>query len=207
MISIEFFHDVICSFCFPMSYRMRQLQKELPNIEIVHRSFALVRDDNDFNLMFGSRAKAKEQIVEHWVHANNNDDLHRFNISGMMATDFPFPASMVPLRVCKAAGLVHGQDAYWNVFDALQEALFVKNLNIEELSVLQDCIKSTGVNQNLWEKQFADDKTLTAIFDDFKKVSEYNITSVPCLIVDGHKKISGAISLPELRKELSSLQN
>ncbi|HCW73424.1 MAG TPA: DsbA family protein, partial [Clostridiaceae bacterium] len=34
-ITIEFFHDVICSFCFPMSYRMRQLQKLMPEIEIV----------------------------------------------------------------------------------------------------------------------------------------------------------------------------
>lgn len=44
-ITIEFFHDVICSFCFPMSYRMRRLQEMMPDVEIVHRSFALFKSE------------------------------------------------------------------------------------------------------------------------------------------------------------------
>ncbi|KAJ73436.1 DSBA oxidoreductase [Enterococcus faecalis AZ19] len=35
---IEFFHDVICSFCFPMSDRMHEIQQEFPDIELIHRS-------------------------------------------------------------------------------------------------------------------------------------------------------------------------
>jgi predicted DsbA family dithiol-disulfide isomerase len=80
---IEFFHDVICSFCFPMSYRMRQVQKKYPNIEIIHRSFALAWEEEDLNKMFGNRDNAKKEILGHWEHANQNDDLHRFNIEGM----------------------------------------------------------------------------------------------------------------------------
>ena len=67
-IKVEFFHDVICSFCFPMSYRMRQLQMMMPDIEIVHRSFALVKSEHDFDRMFGSRDEAKSEILEHWEH-------------------------------------------------------------------------------------------------------------------------------------------
>lgn len=33
-VKIEFFHDVICSFCFPMSYRMRQLVEQMEYVEI-----------------------------------------------------------------------------------------------------------------------------------------------------------------------------
>ena len=72
-VTIEFFHDVICSFCFPMSYRMRQLQKLMPEIQIVHRSYALVKLVSDFDLMFGSRTAAKEEIMSHWEHANHNE--------------------------------------------------------------------------------------------------------------------------------------
>ena len=75
-IVVEFFHDVICSFCFPMSYRMRKLQEMMPEIEIVHRSYALVKSERDFDRMFGSRKAAKEEIIGHWEHANKNDDLH-----------------------------------------------------------------------------------------------------------------------------------
>ena len=102
-LSIEFFHDVICSFCFPMSYRMRQIEKLMPDIEIIHRSFALVREEYDFDVMFGSREDAKEEILGHWEHANENDDLHRFNINGMRKADCLFPGSMKALLACKAA--------------------------------------------------------------------------------------------------------
>ena len=89
-ITIQFFHDVICSFCFPMSYRMRQLQKLMPEVQIVHRSYALVKSTGDFDIMFGSRTAAKDEIMSHWEHADHNDDLHRFNVYGMRQADFPF---------------------------------------------------------------------------------------------------------------------
>ena len=82
-IKIEFFHDVICSFCFPMSYNVRQLKNEVSDVEIIHRSFGLVKQENDFNSMFSSREKAKEVIMSHWERANQIDTLHRFNIEGM----------------------------------------------------------------------------------------------------------------------------
>nr|WP_242541661.1 DsbA family protein [Vagococcus fluvialis] len=114
---IEFFHDVICSFCFPMSYRMRQVQKKYPNIEIIHRSFALAWEEEDLNKMFGNRDNAKKEILGHWEHANQNDDLHRFNIEGMKQADFPFPTSKNGLLASKAAKLIGGEEAYWQVFD------------------------------------------------------------------------------------------
>ena len=79
-ITIEFFHDVICSFCFPMSYRMRQLQKMMPEVEIMHRSYALVKSEHDFDRMFGSKKAAKDETLSHWENTNQNEDLH-FSIS------------------------------------------------------------------------------------------------------------------------------
>ena len=61
-IEIEFFHDTICSFCFPMSYRMRQLQEKMPHAQIFHRSFALVKKPEDFDDMFGSREAAMHEV-------------------------------------------------------------------------------------------------------------------------------------------------
>lgn len=59
---IEFFHDVICSFCFPMSDRMHEIQQEFPEIELIHRSFALGWSANDFETMFGSRSAVKKKF-------------------------------------------------------------------------------------------------------------------------------------------------
>lgn len=197
-ITVEFFHDVICSFCFPMSYHMRQVQKVMPEVEIRHRSFALVRSEEEYKAMFGSRAVAKEEIVTHWEQANRIDDLHRFNIDGMKKTDFPFPTSMKPLRACKAAFLTAGDDAYWDVFDALQKAFFVDNRNIEDEEILEDCVKGCGLDLEVWKDHYNSNEALEAIEKELEMAKAYGIHSVPCLVVNGTHPISGALPLDQI---------
>jgi predicted DsbA family dithiol-disulfide isomerase len=197
-ITIEFFHDVICSFCFPMSYRMRQLQKLMPEIEIVHRSYALVKSERDFDAMFGSRAAAKAEIMSHWEHANHNDDHHRFNISGMRQTDFLFPSSMKGLIACKAAYFVAGDAGYWDVFDALQNALFVQNQNIEENEIIEDCVRESGIDVESWVHHYNSIETKDAVESDFLLVKQYNIQGVPALVINGNQQISGAQPLSKI---------
>lgn len=191
-VQIEFFHDVICSFCFPMSYRMHQLQEEMKEIEIIHRSFALVKDVRDFDRMFGSRVAAKDEIIKHWAQANENDDLHRFNIPGMEKENFLFPTSMNGLIACKAGYRTAGEAGYWKVFDALQHGLFVLNKNIEEEEVIKERVESTGIDFDLWKRYYMDGDTKEAVEKDLSMAQEYGINSVPCLIVNGKYKISGA---------------
>ncbi|NLL48162.1 MAG: DsbA family protein [Firmicutes bacterium] len=202
-ITIEFFHDVICSFCFPMSYRMRELAKLMPEVEIVHRSFALVREEAEFDQMFGSRAAAKDEVLTHWEQANQNDDLHRFNIQGMREADFPFPTSMKGLLACKAASLVGGEAAYWDLFDALQNAFFVQSRNIGDQDVINEIVRETGLDFGKWQDHYQDPKTLEAVERDLRLVEHYGITSVPTLIINGKRPVVGALPLPRV---MSSIQ-
>lgn len=197
-VTIEFFHDAICSFCFPMSYRMRQLKALRPDVRVVHRSFALVRTERDFDRMFGSRAAAKDEILSHWEHANQNDDLHRFEIEGMRQTDFPFPTSMPALIACKAASFVGGEDAYWDVFDALQHALFVQNRNIEDEDVIRECVRQSGWDFEAWERHNTRPETVSAVEKDLALVEQYRIQSVPTLVVNGEHRVAGAQSLERI---------
>lgn len=201
-ITIEFFHDVICSFCYPMSYRMRQLQDMMPEVEIIHRSFALVKSETDFNTMFGSRARAKEEIMRHWEHANFNDDQHRFNISGMKRADFPFPSSMKGLLASKAAGFTAGQSGYWDVFDALQHALFTENRNVEDQSVIDDCVRNSGIDFMTWQAHYLSDAAREAVERDLLLAQEYQISSIPTLIINGKHRVSGAQPLSRLTKAI-----
>ena len=197
-IIIEFFHDVICSFCFPMSYRMRQIEKIMPDIEIVHRSFALVKDESDFDKMFTSRVAAKEEIMSHWAHANDNDDLHRFNIDGMRQTDFLFPASMKGLVACKAAFFVGGNAEYWDVFDALQNAFFVESRNIGDEEVIAEIIREVNIDFDQWKHHYSDLKTKEAVENDLLLAKQYRINSVPSLIINGKYHVSGAQPMPQI---------
>ena len=44
----------------------------MPAVGIAHRSFALVKEESEFDGQFGSRAAAKNEILRHWEHANQN---------------------------------------------------------------------------------------------------------------------------------------
>lgn len=203
---IEFFHDVICSFCFPMSYRMRKVMEDYPEAEIIHRSFALAWDDEDYIRSFGSREAVKESVVPHWAKANENDDEHRFQIEGMLKTDFNFPLSKSALLAVKAAGLAFGEKAYWDLFDQLQQALFVENRNVEDIEVIKDAVVKAGLDLASWQAQYEDPATEEQVFVDFERVRAYGITSVPTLIINEKYSLPGAQSEEVIREVLEQVQ-
>lgn len=202
MIKIEFFHDVICSFCFPMSARMRRIAKKYNNIEINHRSFALGWEAEDFIRSFGSREAVKPEVLGHWAHANKNDDEHRFNIEGMRQTDFNFPISKPGLKAAKAAGLIGGDNMYWDVFDRIQNKLFVENKNIEDIAVLEEAVRETSISFADWKAQFENDETEKAVLADLQLAQAYGVNSVPTLVINQKYAIAGAQSQEEIEKLL-----
>lgn len=205
MIKIEFFHDVICSFCFPMSARMRRIDKNYINIEINHRSFALGWEAEDFISSFGSREVVKSEVLRHWAHANKNDDAHRFNIEGMRQTDFNFPISKPGLKAAKAAGLIGGDNMYWDVFDRIQNKLFVENKNIEDITVLEEAVKETSISFADWKAQFENDETEKAVLEDLRLAQVYGVNSAPTLVINQKYVIAGARSQDEIEKILAEI--
>ncbi len=205
VIKIEFFHDTICSFCFPMSARMRKIAKKYNNIEISHRSFALGWEPEEFIESFGSREAVTAEVISHWAEANKNDDEHRFNIEGMRQTDFNFPISKPALKAAKAAGIVGGESMYWDVFDRLQYKLFVENKNIEDISILEEAVKETDISFSDWKAQFEKEDTEKAVLADFKLVKAYGVDVVPTLIINGKYSISGARSQEEIEEFLANI--
>jgi predicted DsbA family dithiol-disulfide isomerase len=177
---------------------MRQLKNLMPEVAIEHRSFALVKDAEDFNIMFGSREAAKQEIMSHWEAANRNDDQHRFNIEGMKAAYFPFPSSMKVLIASKAAYFTAGDMGYWDVFDVLQQALFVENQNIEEEAVIFNCVRRAGIDFEEWYKHYKNKETEKAVEKDLILAKRYHIHSVPCLVINEAYKVSGAQPLQQI---------
>ncbi|OJG24625.1 hypothetical protein RU98_GL001691 [Enterococcus caccae] len=185
---------------------MRQVQKEMPDINIIHRSFALARDEEDHKQMFGSRENAKNEILSHWVHANQNDDLHRFNIEGMRAADFLFPTSMNGLLAAKAAGVVGGEASYWDMFDALQTALFVDSKDIDDINIIESIVKNSSIDFEKWQQAFTNPETLALVEDDFRLANAYQLSGVPALIVNGKYLINGAQPLDQIMQAIATIK-
>lgn len=80
---IEFFHDVVCGWCYIQSPALRKLNERY-GVEVVHRSFVLQRNDREMINRWGSLEGAKNQILQHWEScAEFEGSYERFNISGM----------------------------------------------------------------------------------------------------------------------------
>lgn len=144
--------------------------------------------------------------MSHWAHANQNDDLHRFNISGMRQAAFPFPTSMKGLLASKAAYFVAGDAGYWDVFDNLQNALFVQNQNIEEDEIIEDCIRKSGIDFESWVHYYNSAETKDAVEKDFLLVRQYKIRGVPALIINGTRQISGAQPLSKIIQAIEEME-
>ncbi|HCT97707.1 MAG TPA: DsbA family protein [Aerococcus urinaeequi] len=202
---IEFFHDVVCSFCYPMSKRMRQITGKYNNIDVVHRSFALGWEPDHYIQMFSSREAVKPELLTHWEQANQNDDDHRFNIEGMRKTDFNFPTSKNGLKAAKAAGIIGGQDAYWDAFDAIQNALFIENKNIEEFEILKAAIATTDIDIDQWIAQYKKAETEEAVLQDFAVSQAYGIQEAPALVINQKYLISGAQATEDIENQLKQI--
>lgn len=202
---VEFFHDVICSFCFPMSYRMRKVAEKYPKLDIVHRSFALGWEKEQFVQMFGSHEAVKPEVLGHWEHANQNDDEHRFNIDGMREADFLFPTSKKSLKAAKAAGMIANQAAYWDVFDGLQHALFVENRDIDDVTVIEDVVQKTSIDFGEWKTQFENPATEEAVIEDLERVKAYGIQGAPALVINQKYLISGAQPQDVIEKTIEKI--
>jgi predicted DsbA family dithiol-disulfide isomerase len=110
----------------------------------------------------------------------------------MKQTSFDFPTSKNGLLAAKAAGMLGDQEDYWEVFDKLQEGVFVRSLNIEEPSVIETLIKETSIDFEKWFLQFNNPETEEAVRQDLALAAAYGLQGVPALVVNGKYLISGA---------------
>jgi len=203
-IQIEFFHDVLCAWCYGVSPRVRRLAKEYP-VEVVHRCFALAPTPEAIVEIFGSKEEGKREILDHWRMANLNDDEHRVNADLMEKRDFDYPHSIPGLLACKAAEIVGGQNAHWDVFDRIQKAHLTECRNIADFEVLISCVKDVGLDAEAWHKAYIDRKTFDMMLSDFERAYGYGVTGVPTLVANSRYGLVGAQKYETIKKWLEKI--
>ncbi|HLI46195.1 MAG TPA: DsbA family protein [Geobacterales bacterium] len=203
-IKIEFFHDVLCAWCFVLSPRLHRIVEKF-DVDVVHRSFALAPTPGSIAIIFGSKEKGKKEILNHWRMANKIDDEHRINADLMEKRDFDYPYSIPGLLACKAAELQGGNEVHWKMFDRIQKAHLVECLNIADYNVLKQCANDIGLDVERFEKDYRDPKTMEALQYDFRLARKYGITAVPTLVANSKHFLVGAQPYEFLEEWISSL--
>ncbi|ENK3142863.1 DsbA family protein [Vibrio sp. Vb2880] len=205
-IRVDFFHDVICGWCYVLSPRLRQLEKEF-NLDIHHHAFALSASREEMIGKFGSMKQAKQIILGHWEQCARADDKKRVNVEGMRQQTFEYPFSTPGLVACKAAEQQGGSSAYWDYFDAVTHAHMSENRNIGDLDELTEIAGEVGLNKARFLEDFASPERQAEIQRDRKLAQEYDITSTPTLVINKGWVVPGALGINTLRKTLKELTN
>lgn len=109
------------------------------------------------------------------------------------------------LRAAKAAGFMSGEKGYWDLFDALQNGLFVESRNIDDDEVIYDIVKKTISDFDTWKELYVSDDVNEAVLFDLSQAHAYGIRSVPSLVIDGKYLINGALPLERLEINLRRL--
>ncbi len=132
-IQVEFFHDVVCGWCYLQSPRLRKVAAEF-NANVIQRTFVLQRNQQEMVQRFGSIGAAKREILGHWKSCRTQaEDPSRFNIEGMQQQTFDYPNGWQGTLACKAAEQLAGHPGHWDMFDRIQLAHLKENRNVGTL--------------------------------------------------------------------------
>jgi putative protein-disulfide isomerase len=182
-LSIDFFHDVVCCWCFNISSRMRSLAAEL-DLDIRHRTFVLQADRDEMAMRWGTPEDARDTILGHWsVCRQVSDRPEMVNIDAMRAAPFDYPHGMVAARGCKAAERLGGQAAHWDMFDRLQQAHLTDAQNIADPAVILQAARDLGFEAAAFLEAFEDPATARTVEADRQYARVMQIRSVPTLLV------------------------
>lgn len=196
---IEFFHDVLCAWCYALSPRLRRLTEEFSDIKVIHRSFPLAPEPNDIAQMFGSKEKGKRDILQHWKAANMNDDEHRINAELMEQREFDYPYSTPALLACKAAELQGGQAMHWDYFDKAQEAHLSLCRNIADFDVLTDIARELGLDVEKFSADLRGEQVKYLLRLDIDRALELGVDATPTLVANGNV-LTGAVPYDNLKR-------
>ena len=202
-LTIDFYHDVVCAWCFNISPRMRSLAAEF-DLDIRHRTFVLQDSKKAMAERWGTPAQARKTILGHWFHCRNASDTpDRVNIEGMRRARFDYPHGMVAALACKAAELISGQIGHWDMFDRLQSAHITEARNIADPDVVVDLAVSLGHDSSVFRARLNDPQTKRLVEADRQQARRFQISSIPTLIVrsTGMRLENGSVE--ELRAQLS----
>lgn len=201
-LTIDFFHDVVCAWCFNTSSRMRTLAEEF-NLDIRHRTFVLQASREEMRSRWGSPEQARETILGHWTACRQmSDQPELINIRAMRDAPFDYPHGFTAALACKAAERTGGQRAHWDMFDQLQRAHLAEAKNVADPAVALQAAQELGLETAAFAAAFNDPVTERAVQADRRDARSLQVSSIPALIIreTGTHLVNG--SAADLRAQL-----
>lgn len=182
-LTIDFFHDVVCCWCFNISSRMRGIASEY-DLTIRHRTFVLQDSRAEMAARWGSPQTARDTILGHWSACRElSDRPELIDIESMRAAAFDYPHGLTAALGCKAAERLDGQEGHWRMFDQLQRAHLSEARNIADPETVLQIARDAGFEAAGFDRLFEDPETAIAVEADRQVARALQVRSIPALII------------------------
>ncbi len=192
-LTIDFFHDVVCCWCFNISSRMRQLAEGF-DLDIRHRTFVLQASPTEMQKRWGSPEEARDTILGHWRTCRAvSDRPDLIDVDAMQQADFDYPHGYTAALACKAAERLGGQAAHWDMFDRLQRAHLSEARNLADPETVMHVARDLGFEAAAFTEVFDDPATAQAVEADRQHARALQVRTIPTLIVreTGSRLVNG----------------
>tara|TARA_R110000868_G_scaffold53744_2_gene168514 strand:- start:8936 stop:9565 length:630 start_codon:yes stop_codon:yes gene_type:complete len=193
-LTIDFFHDAVCCWCFNISSRMRSLAAGF-DLDIQHRTFVLQASRAEMAARWGTPGQARTAILGHWSACRQASDRPELvDVEAMRAAPFDYPHGMTAALGCKAAERLGGQGAHWDMFDRLQRAHLAGAGSIADPDTVLRLAGDSGLEATAFARVFSDPATARAVEADRQHARALQVRSVPTLIVreTGTRLVNGS---------------
>ena len=201
-LTIDFFHDVVCGWCFNISPRLRVLTEEF-DLAVRHRTYVLQDSRERMIKVWGSMPQAKETILGHWAACRRASDAPELiDIEAMRAAPFDYPHGLPAALACQVAERLGGPVAHWDMFDRLQKAHLTEARNVADPEILVEVALELGFDPARFTELMAAPASRRAVDADRQHAHRLQVRSVPTLIVreTGARLVNGPIE--DLRAQL-----
>jgi predicted DsbA family dithiol-disulfide isomerase len=201
-LTIDFFHDVVCCWCFNISSRMRRLESEF-NLDVRHRTFVLQASPAEMRARWGSPDQARNTILEHWESCRAvSDEPELINVDAMRLAEFDYPHGYTAALACKATELLAGQHAHWDLFDHIQRAHLSDACDIADHNTIAKLLQKTRLNSEQVVEKMNHPEVPRAVEADRLHARALQVQTIPALVVreTGTRLVNGP--LDDLRAQI-----
>lgn len=192
VVELTFFHDVICPYCYVQNLRLRRVLASFDRneVRVIHKAFAIISDLDALKSVAFTEEEAREvffkefEIIKRYVPD--------YDLEGVKKrAKFSYVWSVPPLRACKAAEILGGNEAHGRFFEEAQKAFFEEGLDVTDEGVLANIAERVGLNKEEFVQVFRSRKSLLAYEEDEAEAKAKGIRGVPAILLNEGYSLRG----------------
>lgn len=190
-LKVTVYSDYVCPFCYVGDRRLRRLADRF-DLDITWRPVEIHPETPPEGMsleQLGYPADVWEKMMMHLGNMAAEE--------GIALASRTFTTNSHNALLLAEAAKTLGEDVFDRVHEGLFHAFFCEGRNIGDEEVLAQVAEKAGVPREAFEAALVDPRFEDALRENFVAARQDGVTSVPTMIINGHK-VRGAVPMDNL---------